>query len=117
MITKRAVLFKFHEPPGDHDPQEAPSVDLVIGLTRKDAEGLWIPNTTHDRWDASHPQRHTELLTAPPKDLRVFRARVIRLVKALVANDGDDAVVISFNVEALAYYFVTEIAATLSDAL
>ncbi len=104
-ISKRAIVFDFAQPIGGQDP----SVDLIVGLTRKDAEGLWIPNTHADRWDASHPERHTELLAADPSDLRIFRARIIRLAKAAIHNDGDGAVLISFNVEALALDLVTEV--------
>lgn len=103
-IGKRAIVFSFHEPIDDEDP----SVDLIVGLTRLDKPGLWIPNTERDGWDASHPEEHTRLLTAPPKDLRVHRARLVRLAKVAVEQDGDKAVIISFNVEALALEHVTE---------
>lgn len=116
-VTKRAIVFEFHAPLGDQEPQEDPSVDLVVGLTRRDAPGLWIPNTERARWDPSDPERHTELLTAHSKDLRVFRARIIRLTKASISADGDHAVLCSFNIEALAYYLVTEVAPTLIDGL
>lgn len=69
-LTKRAIEVNF---------PDGPSVDLIVGLTRKDAAGLWIPNLHSSSWDASHPERHTELLTAAPKALRVTRARAIRL--------------------------------------
>jgi hypothetical protein len=59
-ITKRAILLSFGEPlPGGEDP----TVDLVVGLERVDAPGLWIPNTETDDWDPSHPEEHTRLLT------------------------------------------------------
>jgi hypothetical protein len=116
-INKRAILYEFHEPLGDDDPREDPSVDLVVGLTRLDAPGLWIPNTHADRWDPSDPERHTELLTGNPQDLRVFRARMIRLTKAIIGGDGDHAALCSFNIEALAYYFVQEVLPTHLDGL
>lgn len=116
-INKRAILYEFHEPLGDDDPQEDPSVDLVVGLTRLDAPGLWIPNTHADRWDPSDPERHTELLTGKPRDLRVFRARMIRLTKAIIGGDGEHAVLCSFNIEALAYYLVQEVVPTHVDGL
>lgn len=105
-ISKRAIVFTFHEPLGTEDPQEDPSVDLIVGLTRQDAPRLWIPNTRRDDWDASHPERHTELLTANPAELRVFRARTIRLTKAIIGADGEYAVLSSFNIEALAHYTI-----------
>jgi hypothetical protein len=116
-ITKRAILFEFHEPLGSEDPQEDPSVDLVVGLTRRDAPGLWIPNTEQERWDPSDPEGHTELMIAEPADLRVFRARIIRLTKTIISADGANAVLISFNIEALAYYHVRAVAPTLMDGL
>ncbi len=57
-ISKRATVFEFHEPLGTEDPQEDPSVDLVVGLNRADAPGLWIPNTERDGWDPSDPECH-----------------------------------------------------------
>lgn len=83
-LTKRAIMFEFHEPMDDEDP----SVDLVLCLTRRDAPGFWIPNRDRDRWDASDPETHTALMTAPPAELRQHRARVVRLAKAAIRNDG-----------------------------
>lgn len=111
-LTKRVILFSFNEPVDDQDP----TVDLVICLTRHDRSGYWIPNRDRDRWDASDPEKHSALMTAPPKDLRVHRARVIRLAKAAVKNDDDQAVVCSGNISALA---LTHVATTgkLSESL
>lgn len=101
-ITKRAIFITFDEPlPGGEDP----TVDLVVGLERRNAPGLWIPNTEQQRWDQSHPEKHTELLTAEPKSLRVTRARVIRLAKAENKRTGNP-VLSSFNLEALGLMFV-----------
>ena len=98
-VTKRAVRVTYKEPLADGTD---PPVDLIVALTRKQpALGLWIPNTERDDWDASHPERHTELLTADPKALRQKRARVIRLAKG---ENGEHAkkALCSFNLEALA---------------
>ena len=38
--------------PGGEDP----TVDLVVGLTRKDEPGLWIPNTEKDTWNPRTPR-------------------------------------------------------------
>lgn len=102
-LTKRAILFSFDEPIDDEDP----TVDLVTCLTRRNEPGYWIPNRDRGRWDASDPEKHTALMTAPPKDLRVHRARVIRLAKAAIKNDADRAVVCSWNISALALEHVT----------
>ncbi|RYF59728.1 MAG: hypothetical protein EOO27_08335 [Comamonadaceae bacterium] len=103
-ITKRAIFIEFHEPMGSG---EDPTVDLVVGLRRRE-EGLWIPNTEQHRWDPSHPEKHTDLLTAEPKSLRVTRARAIRLAKAENKRPGrhSDPPLCSFNLEALALMFV-----------
>ena len=101
-VTKRAIQITYHEQlPDGTDPQ----VDLIVALTRKAPQrGLWIPNTELDDWDASHPERHTELLTAEPRALRQKRARVIRLAKGAKGENGERAekALCSFNLEALA---------------
>ena len=103
-VTKRAIQVTYHEPLSDGtDPQ----VDLIIALTRKDAPGLWIPNTESDRWDPSHPECHTSLLTADPKALRQKRGRVIRLAKGENLEHSEKAVC-SFNLEALALLYVED---------
>ncbi|MGB1583392.1 MAG: hypothetical protein ACPHCI_06350, partial [Solirubrobacterales bacterium] len=103
--TKRAIVFHFVD---DGSDEPNPSVDLIVGVTRTEGDGLWIPNTETNTWDASHPEGHTALLTAPPKDLRVHRARLIRLAKEAVKTN-EPSVLISFNIEALALALVTEI--------
>ena len=101
--TKRALLIRFHAP---LVTGEDPTADLVVGLDRKEKPGLWIPNTKAGRWDASDPQRHTELLTVDPKRLRVTRARAIRLAKA--ENKKNTFVPLSsFNLEAFGRLLAT----------
>ena len=101
-VTKRAILIEFH----DALPTlEDPSVDIVVGLTRANAPGLWIPNTETNTWNPSDPEQHTALLTGEPKAQRVTRARAIRLAKA----HNKLAVpppLCSFNVEAFGLMFV-----------
>src|ERR1019366_2277660 len=76
-LTKRSIKISFNSPLSN---ELDPSVDLIVGLTR--AEGAqWIPNLESNDWDPSDPEKHTALLTADPKSLRVTRARIIRLVK------------------------------------
>ena len=104
-VTKRAIQITYHEPlPDGTDPQ----VDLIVTLTRKAPQrGLWIPNTELDDWDASHPECHTDLLTAEPRALRQKRARVIRLAKGENGERSEKALC-SFNLEALALESVEE---------
>lgn len=101
-VTKRAILLTFNEPlPAGEDP----TVDIVVGLDRAGKPGLWIPNTETDSWDPSHPEKHTELLTAKPEDLRLVRQHAIRLAKAENKHTGEPPLY-SFNVEAFASMFV-----------
>src|SRR5688572_4260533 len=60
--SRRGLDVKCNEPLND---EEDPSVDLIVALTRKDAEGLWIPDREaddeKDKWTPSHPEKHTDL--------------------------------------------------------
>lgn len=108
-LTKRAILIRFNEPleePVDGEDPVDPTVDLVVGLTRKDEVGIWIPNRDSGAWDASDPECHTKLLTAKPEAVRRLRSRVIRLAKSAVKQDGTP-VMISFHIEALALKSIT----------
>jgi hypothetical protein len=108
-ITKRALVFEFHEAVTLEAGIEVdPSVDLIVGLDRGNAPGLWIPNTERPGWDPSDPERHTELFVETDLKLRVHRARVVRLAKVAVKNDDDRKVMCSFNIEALALELVTD---------
>lgn len=103
-VTKRAILLTFGEPLADG---EDPTVDLVVGLTRANGDGLWIPNTEQDTWDPSHPEKHTELLTGGTRELRRARAHAIRLAKAENKKTAT-APLCSFNVEAFGWMFAEE---------
>jgi hypothetical protein len=111
-LIKRAILIRFNEPNADGVD---PSVDLVVALTRKNANGLWIPNRDKDDWDSSDPEEHTRLLTGDRKNLRVHRARVIRLAKGAIKHDSTPAL-ISFNIEALALEHIAKVS-TLAESL
>jgi hypothetical protein len=101
-VTKRAILLTFNEPlPGGEDP----TVDIVVGLDRVGKPGLWIPNTEANRWDPSHPEKHTELLTGDPASLRLVRRHAIRLAKAENKRIAKP-LLCSFNIEALGWMFV-----------
>jgi hypothetical protein len=117
--SRRGLLVEFKEPvTADEDP----SVDLIVTLTRKDADGLWIPDrdakAEEDRWTPSHPEKHTELFTGGAKALRGIRARVARMAKAWNGQweEGDRALA-SFNIAALAWEYVTDSSVPLERAL
>lgn len=109
----RAITIEFHEPVDlDELGIVDPFVDLIIGLERRDAPGIWIPNRRHNGWDPAHPQRHTELMTSGAKrELIVHRAHVIRLEKRAIKRDGLQSgtpVICSWNLSALALTHVTD---------
>jgi hypothetical protein len=89
-----------------------PYVDLIVGLDRRDAPGIWIPNRRENGWDAAHPQRHTELMTAcDPRETVVHRAHLVRLGKRGIKRDGQEPrgpAMCSWNFSALALEHVTE---------
>ena len=112
-VTKRAIKISFNEPlPGGTDP----TVDLVVALTRKEhQQGLWIPNREQGWWDASHPEKHTELMRSEPAELRRKRAKVVRLAKAW-NKEFDQPGLSGFNITALALESVGE-EGTLAECL
>ncbi|MFC4950939.1 hypothetical protein [Pseudonocardia sp. GCM10023141] len=76
--SKRGPKLHFAVPIQDQDP----TVDLVVGLTRRDGNGLWIPNLEDNTWEASDPEKHVLLLNTGTVALVRLRRRVNRLVKA-----------------------------------
>jgi hypothetical protein len=95
--SKRGPKITFGAPVNDQDP----TVDLVVALTRKEGNGLWIPNLTMKRWEASDPEQHVALLGGGAESLRRTRRRVIRLAKAWNKQWADPAVS-SFHLSAVA---------------
>lgn len=99
--SKRGPKMLFGAPLKGQDP----TVDLVVALDRRDAEGLWIPHLEKKRWDASHPEQHVRLINAEPLSLRRLRRRVIRLLKAWNKQWTDPAFS-SFHLSVLALLYV-----------
>jgi hypothetical protein len=117
--SRRALSVEFNEPV---TTDEDPSVDLIVTLTRKTAEGLWIPDreapALKDKWTPSHPEKHTELFTGGARPLRALRARVARMAKAWNnQSDGGDRALSSFNIAALAWEYVDDGSVPLDEAL
>ena len=99
--SKRGPKVLFGAPlKGQH-----PTVDLVLALDRRGADGLWIPHLEKKRWEASHPEQHVRLLNAEPLSLRRLRRRVIRLLKAWNKQWTDPAFS-SFHLSVLALLYV-----------
>lgn len=99
--SKRGPKIFFYSPVDGQDP----TVDLVLALTRKDEPGLWIPNLKLGTWDASHPERHTELFSGGGDALRASRRKVIRLLKAWNKQFHEPGLS-SFHLSVLALEFV-----------
>lgn len=94
---KRAIYFRFREPlPDGQDP----TVDLVIGLNRKNEPGIWIPNLDDDSWDASDPAKHTELVKARRQSTNHISSKVVRALK-LFSKQWDQELLTSFHWTAL----------------
>lgn len=99
--SKRGPKMLFNEPLKGQDP----TVDMVVAMERRDADGLWIPHLEKRRWDASDPEEHVRLLNAEPVSLRRLRRRVIRLLKAWNKQYGEPAFS-SFHLSVLAWMYV-----------
>lgn len=111
-LGKRAIRLEYSEAVRDDID---PPVEVIVALTRKDEPGLWIPDRDHDTWDASDPERHTELLLAEPASLRQTRALAVRLAKG-ENKLHDDPALCGLNIEALALESV-ESGVSLEEAL
>ncbi len=104
--SRRGVYVTFAAP---LDDEQDPTVDLIPTLTRKDADGLWIPDLDDNKWSPSHPEKHTDLFISGSKELKVLRARVIRLAKAWNKQWAkDNRALSSFNIEALAWKYADD---------
>lgn len=117
--SRRGLLVEFNEPVS---AEGDPSVDLIVTLTRKDADGLWIPDreakADKDKWTPSHPEKHTDLFTGGAKDVRTLRARVARMAKAWNNQwDEDDRALSSFNTATLAWEYIDDGSVPLDEAL
>ena len=117
----RAIKFLFNDPIDFGELGEVdPYVDLIVGLDRRGAPGIWIPNRRRNGWDPAHPQKHTWLMTErDPQELVVHRAHLIRLGKRAIKRDGQQPripAMCSWNFSALALEHV-EIRSPLSGSL
>lgn len=113
LTGNRAIKFMFNSPVGFGELGEVdPYVDLIVGLDRREAPGVWIPNRRKNGWDAAHPQKHTELMTErDPQEIVVHRAHLIRLGKRAIKRDGQEPRVpamCSWNYSALGLEHVSE---------
>lgn len=117
----RAIKFLFNDRIDFGELGEVdPYVDLIVGLDRREAPGIWIPNRREQGWDPAHPQKHTWLMTERDgQELVVHRAHLIRLGKRAIKRDGQEPripAMCSWNFSALALAHV-EVRAPLAAAL
>jgi hypothetical protein len=109
--SKRGPKVHFHSPvPELHwDPdtgEQDPTVDLVVALTRKNGNGIWIPNLHTDDWEPSDPEKHVELIGSGSDSHSQTCRRVIRLAKAWNKQYTEPGVS-SFMLSVWGYEFVT----------
>ena len=103
-MSKRGPLVEFHAP---LDNGQDPTVDLVIALTRREGDGLWIPNLDTNNWEPSDPECHARLLNTANTSHLSIRRKVIRLAKAW-NNQFSKPAVSSFTLSVWALEFVEE---------
>lgn len=94
---KRAIYFRFRQPLEDG---QDPTVDLVIGLNRKDQPGIWIPNLDDDSWDPSNPGKHTDLVRVRRQSTNHASSKVVRALK-LFSKQWEKELLASFHWTAL----------------
>lgn len=100
--SKRGPKIHFHAPLIDGTD---PTVDLVVALTRKEGDGLWIPDLEDDGWEASDPERHIVLFNGAATAFRSTRRKVMRLAKAWNKQFSEPGAS-SFEMSVWAYEFV-----------
>lgn len=100
--SKRGPMVTFGAPVNGQNP----TVDLVVALTRKEGDGLWIPNLKKNSWEPSDPEAHVRILNnGGSTSARSIRRKVIRLAKAWNKQFGEPGVS-SFMLSVWAYEFV-----------
>ncbi|WP_205326637.1 hypothetical protein [Glycomyces sp. YM15] len=99
--SKRGPKFYFGCPINGQDP----TVDMVVALTRREGNGLWIPNLAKNTWEPSDPEGHVTLLNSGTASHRSIRRKIIRLAKAWNKQFGEPGVS-SFMLSVWAYEFV-----------
>lgn len=93
---KRSILVRFRDPVAPGHPDF--TADVIVAIDNPHGAGLHIPRFA--TWDRSHPERHTELVTAANKASKASFARVVRLLKHWNRRNGKP--LCSWNIKALA---------------
>lgn len=120
---KRSLKFELHEPVSiDKFGIVDPFVDFIVGLARREGQGLWIPNRECPaQWDVADPEYHLQVMNHQgSRELRTLRAHVVRLAKRAIKRDRDMGwipVICPWNVCALALALFDDAALPLHVAL
>lgn len=93
---KRSILVRFGEPVAKGEADF--TADVIVALDFPTGAGLYIP--TFDRWDRSHPERHTQLVQEADVLTAKTFSRGTRLMKHW--NRRHDKPICSWNIKALA---------------
>lgn len=93
---KRSILVRFRDPVAPGRPDF--TADVIVAIDNPHGAGLYIPR--FESWDRSHPEKHTDLITAANRMTDACFARVVRLLKHWNRNNGKS--LCSWNIKALA---------------
>jgi predicted nucleotidyltransferase len=98
---RRAILVRFGEPvtAGELDF----TADVIVAIDNSDGAGLYIPNC--QQWDRSHPEMHTQLVTAAILASDRAFSHGTRLMKHW--NRRHDRPICSWNIKALALQVIS----------
>lgn len=93
---KRSILVRFRDPVGPGRPDF--TADVIVAIDNPHGVGLYIPR--FESWDRSHPENHTDLITAANHLTNACFSRVVRLLKHWNRSNGKS--LCSWNIKALA---------------
>lgn len=100
--SKRGPKIHFFAPLADGTD---PTVDIVVAMSRKKGNGLWIPDLKAGEWEASDPEGHITLFNDSTPAVRSTRRKIMRLAKAW-NKQADKPGASSFLMSVWAYEFV-----------
>lgn len=93
---KRSILVRFGDPVAKREPDF--TADVIVAIDNPTGAGLYIPS--FDRWDRSHPEKHTELVQQANVATAKSFSQGTRLMKHW--NRKHDKPICSWNIKALA---------------
>jgi hypothetical protein len=99
---KRSILVRFGEPVAKGEADF--TADIIVAIDNPTGAGLYIPS--FDRWDRSHPEKHTQLVQEADSVTAKAFSRGTRLMKHW--NRRHDKPLCSWNIKALALGALSE---------